>query len=111
MYQYPQLTTSNYISWAIRVQAIMEDQGVWAAVQPAAEAAVDLKLDRKAKAHLLQIIPEDLLMQVAKKVSSKEIWESLRTRFVGADRVRNARLQSLKSDLDALRMVDGESLD
>ena len=73
IYEYPQLTTSNYISWAIRVQAIMEDQGVWAAVQPAAEAAIDLKLDRKAKAHLLQIIPEDLLMQVAKKVSSKEI--------------------------------------
>ena len=110
-YQYPQLMTSNYTSWAIRVQAIMEDQGIWAAVQPAAKAAVDLKQDRKAKAHLLQALPEDLLMQVAKKVSSKEIWESLKTRFVGADRVRNARLQALKSDFDAFRMVDGESLD
>ena len=46
-YQYPQLTTSNYTSWAIRVQAIMENQGVWAAVQPAAGAAVDLKLDKR----------------------------------------------------------------
>ena len=56
-YQYPQLTTLNYTSWAIRVQAIMEDQGIWAAVQPAAEAAVDLKQDRKAKALLLQALP------------------------------------------------------
>ena len=35
----------------------------------------------------------------------------MRTRFVGADRVRNAHLEALKSDLDALRIVDGESLD
>ena len=72
-YQYPQLNMSNNTSWAIRVQAIMEDQGIWAAVRPAAEVAVDLKQHRKAKAHLLQALPEELLMQVAKKVSSKEI--------------------------------------
>ena len=70
-----------------------------------------MKFDRKAKSHLLQALPENLLMQVAKKVSLKEMWESLRTRFVRADRVRNARLQALKSDFDAMRMVDGESLD
>ena len=50
-------------------------------------------------------------MQVAKKVSSNEIWESLRTRFVGADHIKNTRLQALKSDFDAMQMVAGESLD
>ena len=111
MYQYPLLTSSNYTRWAIRVQAIMEDQGIWAAIQRTTNTPVDLKLDRKAKAHILQVLPEDLLMQVAKKNTSKEIWESLKTRFVGADRVKNARLQALKSDFSALRMTDGETLD
>ncbi|XP_078429804.1 uncharacterized protein LOC144701878 [Wolffia australiana] len=110
-YQYPQLSASHYTSWAIRVQAIMEDQGVWTEVQPAPDAAVDIKLDRKAKVHLLQALPEDILMQVAQKRTSKEIWEALSTRFVGADRVKNARLRALKSDFDAMRMIDGESLD
>jgi hypothetical protein len=27
-YNYPQLTSANYTTWSIRVQAIMEDQGV-----------------------------------------------------------------------------------
>ena len=53
LHQYPLLTPSNYTGWAICVQAIMEDQGVWAAVQPTASTTVDLNLERKAKAHLL----------------------------------------------------------
>ena len=80
----------------------MEDQGIWAAIQPTANTTVDLKLDRKAKAHILRVLPEDLLMQVAKKNTSKEIWESLKTRFVGADRMKNARLQALKSDFSTM---------
>ena len=111
MYQYPLLTSSNYTEWAIRVQAIMEDQGIWAAIQPTANTIVDLKLDQKAKVHILQVLPEDLLMQVAKKNTSKEIWESLKTRFVGADCAKNACLQALKSDFSAMRMTDGETLD
>ena len=111
MYQYPLLTSSNYTGWVIRVQAIMEDQGIWAAIQPTANTTVDLKLDRKAKAHILRVLPEDLLMQVAKKNTLKEIWESLKTRFVGTDRVKNSCLQVLKSDFSAMRMTDGETLD
>lgn len=82
---YPQLTATNYTSWVIRVQAMMEDQGVWEAIELAAGAAVDPRKDKKAKSHLLQSLPEDLLMQVAKKQSAKEVWDCLKTRFVGAD--------------------------
>ena len=57
---YPALTATNYTSWSILVQAIMEDQGVWEVMEPSAgtslsgtnEAAVKAK-DTKAKAHLL----------------------------------------------------------
>jgi hypothetical protein len=31
---YSQLMGVNYTSWIIRVQAIMEDQGVWEVVEP-----------------------------------------------------------------------------
>jgi hypothetical protein len=33
-YHYSQLTPTNYTSWSIQVQAIMEDQGVWEVVEP-----------------------------------------------------------------------------
>ncbi|XP_066316727.1 uncharacterized protein [Miscanthus floridulus] len=81
-YAYPQLTGVNYMSWSIRVQAIMEDQGVWEVVEPSEEAdaaaedqaaaVAKTAKDRKARAHLLQCLPDDLLMQVAKKKTGKE---------------------------------------
>lgn len=110
-FSYPQLTATNYTSWCIRVQAMMEDQGVWDAIEPAAGVAVDPRRDKKAKSHLLQSLPEDLLMQVAKKRSAKEVWDCLKTRFVGADRVREARLQTLKGEFGAMVMEPGETLD
>ncbi|KAL9256662.1 Retrovirus-related Pol polyprotein from transposon TNT 1-94-like protein, partial [Drosera capensis] len=48
---------------------------------------------------------------IAKKKTAKEIWESLKTRYLGADRVKKARLQTLKSEFDALRMTEQESID
>ena len=33
-YAYPPLTVTNYTSWSIGVQAIMEDQGIWDVVEP-----------------------------------------------------------------------------
>ena len=50
-------------------------------------------------------------MQVAKKKTGKEIWDCLKARFVGADRVRDARLQTLKAEFDALKMREDESID
>ncbi|XP_062234089.1 uncharacterized protein LOC133931254 [Phragmites australis] len=109
-FQYPQLMVKNYKNWVIQVQEMIEDQGVWEAVEPAASAAVDEKKDKKERLHLFQALPEDLLMQVARKKTRKEVWDYLKTRFVTADRVKNAWLLMLKSDFNAMRMQKGESL-
>ncbi|XP_066368013.1 uncharacterized protein [Miscanthus floridulus] len=97
----------------------MEDQGVWEVVEPeegaltlsAADVTKATTKDKKVRAHLQQCLPDDLLMQVAKKKTGKDVWDSLKARFVGADRVKDARLQALKSKFDAIRMKDDESLD
>ena len=118
---YPTLTSTNYTSWCIRVQAIMEDREEWEVVEPeestsateptAAEATKLTAKDKKVKAHLLQCIPDNILMQVAKKKTGKEVWDSLKAWFVGTDRVRDARLQTLKSEFDAVEMKEDETLD
>ena len=66
---YPSLTNTNYTSWCIRVQAIMEDRDEWEVVEPdlaaapTAEEVAKLRTkDKKIKAHLLQCIPDDILM-------------------------------------------------
>lgn len=48
--------------------------------------------DRNTKALLLQCLPDDLLMQVATKKTGKEVWESLKVRFIHKEWVKKARL-------------------
>jgi len=116
--QYPQLTTTNYTTWSIRVQATMEDQGVWE-MEPSGETsekdattvAAEKTKDRRVKAHLLQCLSDDLLLQVAMKRTGKEVWDSLKAQFVGEERVKEARLQTLKSEFDALRMKEEDMID
>jgi hypothetical protein len=65
----------------------MEDREEWEVVEPEEGATTEadaarlarIKVkDKKVKAHLLQCIPDDILMQVAKKKSRKEVWDSLK---------------------------------
>ncbi|CAD6251242.1 unnamed protein product [Miscanthus lutarioriparius] len=115
---FPTLTTTNYTSWSIRVQAIMEEQGWWDVVEPpegnSAVGAMTEALagkDKKVRAHFFQCLSDELLMQVAKKKTGKEVWDSLKARFVGAERVKDARLQTLKAEFDALKMKEEETVD
>jgi len=83
------------------VQAIMEDQGVWEVVEPSGEAdaaaedqaaaAARTAKDRKARAHLLQCLPDDLLMQWRRRRRGSRSGSVSRS-GVGADRVKEARL-------------------
>ncbi|KAI3435142.1 RRM domain-containing protein [Psidium guajava] len=110
-FQYPQLTATNYTTWAIKVEVLLDAQGFWEAVAPAEGAVVEARKDKATRAHLLQVLPKDILLQVATKRTAKELWDSLKMRFVGADRVKSARLATLRGEFDVLRMKDGETLD
>jgi hypothetical protein len=74
-------------------------------------AAVDPEKNKRARAYLLGALSKDILLQVSSKKKAAEVWASLKTRFVGADRVRAARLSTLRGDFDRLNMGDGEALD
>ncbi|KAK8683851.1 hypothetical protein V6N13_039897 [Hibiscus sabdariffa] len=108
---YPMLTPLNYTVWAIKTEAIIDAQGVWEAVEPAEGAQVDAKKDKKARTYILQCIPEEILLQIAKKKTTKEIWESIKTRYLGSERVKKACVQTLRSEFDALRMKETKTID
>ncbi|KAM0008922.1 putative RNA-directed DNA polymerase [Helianthus debilis subsp. tardiflorus] len=93
------------------MEVVMDAQGLWESVEPVDGSAVDEKKNKTARAFFFQAIPEDVLLQVAKKKTAKEIWESLKTRYVGAARVQKARLHTLTSEFEKMKMKDGESID
>nr|XP_051229512.1 uncharacterized protein LOC127347360 [Lolium perenne] len=107
----PVLTPTNYTVWAIKVEAILDAQGVWEAVSPADGVAVDAAKNKMARAQLLGALSEDILMSVSTKKTAKEVWDSLKTRFIGVDRVKAARLSTLRGEFDRLYMAEEEQLD
>lgn len=107
MIQCPMLNSTNYTVWAMRMTITLKVHKAWEAIE---NEANDDK-NNMAIALLFQSIPEALILQVGELGTAKKIWEAIKTRHVGADRVKEARLQTLMSDFDRLKMKDTESID
>lgn len=60
---------------------------------------------------LFQSIPERLILQVRELDKAKQVWEAIKTRHIGAERVKEARLQTLMTEFDRLKMKETESID
>ncbi|KAD6119931.1 hypothetical protein E3N88_11202 [Mikania micrantha] len=108
-FQCPILSTTNYPIWSLRIKAIFKAHGLWETIEPGIN--VDPKKDNSAIAYLYQALLEDLILQVASCNTAREIWNSIKTRHLGVERVMEARLQSLRTEFDSIRMKEGETVD
>jgi hypothetical protein len=111
-YQVPVLTPINYPVWAVKVKSIMDAHGIWETVdvRVLGEEAY-LKKKKQALAFLFQAIPEEMVLQMASYTDPKQVWDGLKTRYLGVDRVRTARVATLKRELEGLRMKEDETID
>lgn len=64
-----------------------------------------------AIALLFQAIPEALVLQVGELDTAKKVWDAIRMRHIGAERVKEARLHTLMAEFDRLKMKDSENID
>lgn len=105
----PMLSKTNYTIWAMRMKAIFNVHAVWDQIETGNE--LEAKKNNMAIALLFQSIPEDQILQVGNLPTAKEMWDALKTRNLGADRVREARLQTLMSEFENLKMKDQGTVD
>ncbi|GJY78472.1 zinc finger, CCHC-type containing protein [Tanacetum coccineum] len=110
-YQCPKLKTTNYTVWAIQIKVILEAYDLWEAIEPKEDTQVDDKKDKATTAFLYQALTEDVILQVAGCETAKELWDSLKTRHVGEEKVQQARLQSLMIGFQTLQMKEDETMD
>lgn len=77
------------------------------------EAPTDGEVEKNtlAMALLFQAIPETLVLQVGGLDTAKKVWDAIKTRHVGAERVKEARLQTLMAKFDRLKMKDTQKID
>lgn len=71
----------------------------------------ELKLkDLKVKNYLFAAIDKTTLKTITQKDTSKQLWDSMKTRFQGDAKVRNAQLQALRREFEILEMRGNESI-
>ena len=104
----PMLNSTNYTVCAIRIKIILKVHKVWEVVE---EESTDGEKNNVAIALIFQSITETLILQIGELETAKKIWEAIKSRHMGADRVREARLQTLMSEFDRLGMKDDDKID
>ena len=86
----------------MRMRILLRVHKVWDIVEESSdnEAKNDM-----AKALLFQSLPEALTLQIGKKAdTAKKVWEAIKAKHLGAERVKEARLQTLMAEFDRLKM-------
>ena len=104
----PMLNASNYTVWAMRMKVMLRIHKVWETIEPGSKESDKNDI---AIGLLFQSIPEALILQVGEQDSPKGIWDAIKTRYLGADRVKEARLQTLMSEFERIKMKDSDTLD
>nr|GEW08390.1 ribonuclease H-like domain, reverse transcriptase, RNA-dependent DNA polymerase [Tanacetum cinerariifolium] len=97
--------------WAIQIKVILEAHGLWEAIEPKENTQVDNKKDKATTAFLYQALTEDVILQVASCKTAKELWESLKKRHIGEEKVQQAQLQSLMIGINTLQLKDDDTVD
>ncbi|GJU14599.1 zinc finger, CCHC-type containing protein [Tanacetum coccineum] len=113
--QCPKLTDTNYTTWALMMETILKAYGLWKVIDAKKETdgkkktddeqetAIDEKAENTTKGMIFQTLPQDMLMQVAQYTTAKEVWNSIKVKYLGADLVQKARkLSSIQAKFKSL---------
>jgi hypothetical protein len=115
----------HYDHWCMLMENFLRSKEYWSLIEdgipiviegvqptPAQTKAIeDAKLkDLKTKNYLFQSIDRSILETILNKDSAKSIWDSLKTKFQGTERVQRAHRQALQKEFEMLNMKGGESV-
>nr|GEY21596.1 zinc finger, CCHC-type [Tanacetum cinerariifolium] len=92
-------------------QIILEANGLWETIEPLEKTQSDNRKDKTDIVFLYQDLPKEQLIQITKHKSVKAIWDALKTRHIGEQRVQQARLQTLKFEFEMLHMKEEKTID
>nr|GEW53425.1 zinc finger, CCHC-type [Tanacetum cinerariifolium] len=108
--QCPKLTETNYTRWALMMETILKAYGIRKMIIAKEGVTTNEKKENTSKAIIFQTLPQDVLMQVAQYSTAKEVWDSIKVKHLGANLVQKARLQTLRSELETLRIKPNEKV-
>ncbi|CAM8943861.1 unnamed protein product [Rhodiola kirilowii] len=66
--------------------------------------------DLREKNYLFSSIDKTILKTITQKKTLKLLWDSMKTKYQGNERMKRAQLQTLRRDFELLEMKGGESV-
>ncbi|XP_038878102.1 uncharacterized protein LOC120070273 isoform X5 [Benincasa hispida] len=121
--QLPRITKINYDNWSIQMRALLGAQDEWEVVQEGLEeeapianmtanqlrAIKEMCMEDKTTLYLMiQVVDESGFEKIVGAKTSKEAWDILEKVFKGVDRVKQVRLQTLRGELETMKMKESE---
>lgn len=116
----------HYDHWSELMENLLRAKGLWSLVEegftePAAgiettaaqqKSLEELKMkDHQVKHYLFQATDRVVFEQILDRKTSKIVWDSLKGKFGGNERVKRSLLQTLRRDFEVLIMKNDESID
>lgn len=116
----------HYDHWSELMENLLRAKGLWNLVErgynePAVGTELsaaqqkqldDIKMkDHQVKHLLFQAIDRVVFEQILDRKTSKIIWESMKKKFGGNERVKRSLLQTLRRDFEILAMKNDENVD
>ena len=121
----PIFSGEHYDHWFVKMRTIFRSQDLWEYVEngyrePESEEGLTnqelkalkehRKKDAKALSHIQQGVSSDIFSRIMGADHAKEAWEILQKEFQGNLKVKNVTLQTLRRDLENLKVSDDESI-
>ena len=121
----PRLTKTNYENWSIQMKALLDSQDAWEVVEDGFKESIDTtgytvaqnktlkELQSKDKATLYMLfraVDELGFEKIARETTSKEAWDTLEKVFKGTERVKQVRLQTLRGELESMKMNESKNV-
>lgn len=115
-----------YDHWSMLMENFLRSKEYWSLIetgvptvadgaQPTAaecKAIEEAKLkDLKVKNYLFQAIDRTIIETILNKETSKNIWDSMKQKYQGTNKVKRAQLQALRREFEILQMKGGETVD
>ncbi|GJV09077.1 hypothetical protein Tco_1346733 [Tanacetum coccineum] len=115
----------HYEHWSKMIENLMRPKQLWGLIDPGiikptvgvAQSDAQRKIseelrtkDMRVKHYLYQAIDRTTFEQILDRGSSKAIWDSLKKRYVGNDRVKKSMLQKLRRDFKVIEIKTNETI-
>lgn len=101
------LSSANYMVWSIMMKVFLRVHEVWDTIKPGS----DSKEEKCCNCSFVSICSQNFDSPGRRTNRIERLWNSIKSRHLEANRVREARLETLMTEFDRLKMDDNDTVD